>query len=146
LDPSGPSRQPPRVLSVVVVNQRREVARLARLVDQFGEECGLSEDATASINLMLDEVVSNVIKYGFSDALEHEIYVSVVLEDDFVTLEIADDGRPFNPLEAPQPNLDVPIEDRPIGGLGIFIVKSTADALDYCRENGRNIMTMKKRI
>jgi anti-sigma regulatory factor (Ser/Thr protein kinase) len=130
---------------VVVVNQRREIARLGRLVDQFGEECGLSEDATASINLMIDEVVSNVINYGYDDTLEHKIDVNVVLDGDLVTVRIEDDGKPFNPLDAPQPNLDLPIEERPIGGLGVFIVKSTADSLDYRRDGGRNVVTMTKR-
>ncbi len=130
---------------MAVVNQRREIARLGGVVDQFGKKCGLSDDDTANISLMLDEVVSNVIKYGYDDALEHQIHIRVTLEHDVVTLQVEDDGKPFNPLEAPQPNLEAPIEERPIGGLGVFIVKSMADSFDYRRENGRNVVTMRKR-
>ena len=144
---SRQARQPPHVLSVVVVNQRREIARLARLVETLQEQCGLSEDDLININLMLDEVVSNVIKYGYDDALEHQIHVEVAVEGDLVTLQIEDDGKPFNPFEAaPHPNLDLPINDRPIGGLGVFIVKTLAESLGYRRENGRNIVTVKKRM
>ena len=138
---------PRRVLQLVVANQRREIPRLSRVVDQFGEECGFSAEDTAAINLMLDELVSNVIKYGYDDALEHQIYVKVTCERDLVTVRVEDDGKPFNPLEAPTPNhLDLPIEQRPIGGLGVHIVKTMADSLDYRRENGCNVVTMKKRM
>ena len=135
-----------RSLSVVVVNQRREIARLAHLFDEFRESCGLSDDDSAHIHLMLDELVSNVIKYGYDDALEHHIHVDVAVDGDHVTVRVEDDGKPFNPLDAPHPNLDAPIEQRRIGGLGVFIVKTVADSLDYRRDGGRNVVTMRKRI
>src|SRR4051794_7538050 len=136
----------PRTLSVIVVNQRREIARLARLFDEFRETCGLSDDDSAHIHLMLDEVVSNVIKYGYDDGLEHHIHVDLAVNGNEVAIRVEDDGKPFNPLEAPHPKLDAPIEQRPIGGLGVFIVKTVADSVDYTRENGRNVVTMKKTI
>jgi anti-sigma regulatory factor (Ser/Thr protein kinase) len=135
-----------RTLSVVLVNQRREIARLARLFDEFRATCALSDDDSAHIHLMLDEVVSNVIKYGYDDGLEHHIRVDVAIDGDHVTIRVEDDGKPFNPLDAPHPNLDAPIEQRPIGGLGVFIVKTVADSVDYRRDAGRNVVTMRKRI
>jgi len=131
---------------VVVVNQRREIARLARLVDEFHLQCGLPENDLANLHLMLDELVSNVIKYGYDDALEHQIQVEVTVEGDQLIVRIEDDGKPFDPSEAPHPNLDLAIEERPIGGLGVFIVKTIADSIDYRRERGRNIVTLRKRI
>jgi len=142
---SGPSRPAAHLLSVVLVNERRELGRLGELVDRFGGECRLPADTVLILNLVLDEIVSNVIKYGYDDTLEHEIHVRVVLEGDLLTIQVEDDGRSFNPLEAPPPNLDLPIEQRPIGGLGVFIVKSTVDAAEYRREGGRNVLTIKKR-
>jgi anti-sigma regulatory factor (Ser/Thr protein kinase) len=133
-----------RILSLVVMNQRREIPRLARAVDQFAGDCGLSEDDTATVNLLLDELVTNVIKYGFDDGLDHQIFVSVVLDGDNMTVRVEDDGKPFNPLDAPPPKLDLPIEERPIGGLGVHIVKTMADSLEYQRDAGRNIVTMRK--
>ena len=73
---------------------------------------------------MLDEIVLNVIRHGHDDQGEHEIHVRLRAGPDAVTIMVEDDGKPFNPLDAPPPNLDLPIEQRPIGGLGIFLVKS----------------------
>jgi anti-sigma regulatory factor (Ser/Thr protein kinase) len=132
------------VLSVVVVNNRREIARLLQLVEDFGRAAGLVEDDTTDINLLLDEFVSNVIKYGYDDGLEHQIQVTVKLEGRHLTMRIEDDGKAFNPLEAPEPDLDLPIEERPIGGLGILVARTLADSIKYRRKGGRNVLTIRK--
>ena len=131
---------------MVVLNERRELARIAERIDRFGDECGLAHDDTAQINLILDELVSNVIKYGYDDRLEHQLHVSVEVADNLLTISIEDDGRPFNPLEAPAPDFDLPIDARPIGKLGLFLVRSITDTLDYRRERGRNILKLMKRL
>jgi serine/threonine-protein kinase RsbW len=140
------SSRPPRVLSLTLSNERRELARLGERVEQFGIESGLPPDDTAAVNLALDELVTNVIKYAYDDDREHGIHVTVTLRADLVTITVEDEGKPFNPLEAPSPNLDLPIEDWPIGGLGVHIVKSIADTLDYRRERGRNVVRVEKRL
>ena len=132
--------------SLVLRNERREVPRLAEEVEKFGLECGLSTDDTSHVNLALDELVINVIKYAYDDRQDHLIHVTLLMDGDELTIVVEDDGRAFNPLAAPPPNLDAPIEQRPIGGLGIFLVKSIADSLDYRREGGRNILTLRKRV
>jgi anti-sigma regulatory factor (Ser/Thr protein kinase) len=134
------------VLAIVLVNQRREVERLAGLVEQFGEAHGLAADDVSAVNLLLDEVVINIISHGYDDEREHQIAVNLALEDHVLAIRIEDDGRPFNPLDAPAPNLDLPIEERPIGGLGIYIARSIADEMKYHREDGRNVLTLKKRV
>jgi anti-sigma regulatory factor (Ser/Thr protein kinase) len=144
--PPGPSAPSPLSLSMVLINRRQELAHLGERVDQFGKECGLPKDETARVNLVLDEIVSNIIKYGYDDAQEHQILVSVALEGDLLTISIDDDGKPFNPLEIPPPDLELSIEERPIGGLGLFLVKSIVDTLQYRRERDHNILTLKKRI
>ena len=104
----------------------------------------LSADDIAAVNLVLDEIVINIIAHGYDDQQEHRIDVSLALEGDLLTIQVEDDGKPFNPLEAPPPNLDLPIDERPIGGLGIHIVRSTVDAIEHRREGRRNILTMQK--
>ena len=133
------------VLAVTLVNQRSEIERLSGFVDAFGETNHLSPDLTFAMNLALDEVLTNIILHGFDDRLEHPISVRLSLEEDGLSAQIEDDGRPFNPLDAPPVNLDAVIEDRPIGGLGIHIVRSTMDVLEYRREHDRNILMMKKK-
>ena len=144
-DPSAVSPSA-RVLSMVVANDRRELARIGERVERFASECRLSADHAASLNLVLDELVSNVIKYGYEDQGPHEIHVTVEVQRDLLTVSVEDDGKPFNPIEAPLPNVDLPIEERPIGGLGMLLIRSIADDLHYRRERGRNIVTLKKRV
>lgn len=134
------------VLEMTVVNRLQELKRIGDRVEQFGRERRLSEDETSHVHLVLDELVSNIIKYGHDDEREHEIRVFVSVDRDWLTISIEDDGRAFNPLEAPAPDLDLPIERRPIGGLGLFLVKSIMDTLEYRREREHNIVTLRKRI
>jgi serine/threonine-protein kinase RsbW len=134
------------ILSAVLVNQRSEIARLAGLVERFGAAHHLSADGIAAVNLALDEIVINIIAHAYDDDHEHRIDVRLALEGDVLTMRVEDDGKPFNPLEAPPPNLDLPIEARRAGGLGIFIVRSIVSAIEHRREQGRNILTMKKTI
>ncbi|HEX3026476.1 MAG TPA: ATP-binding protein [Clostridia bacterium] len=96
--------------------------------------------------MSLDEILTNTVGYGFKDSEEHEIIVKFVLYNKTLTIEIRDDGIPFNPLKQPEPDLSQNIEERPIGGLGIHLVRKMMDAVDYRREEGCNILTIKKHI
>ena len=133
-------------VSAVFVNQRAEIERLARLAERFGTEQHLSDDDVMMINLVLDEVVANIISHGYDDAGEHQIHVTLALDDAELTIRVEDDGRPFNPLDAPPPDLDLPLEDRPVGGLGIHIVRSVMDAVEHRRDDNRNVLIMRKTI
>lgn len=134
-------------LSVTLVNQLSEVERLSRLVETFGEAEGLGPEVVFSVNLALDEVVTNVIRYAHDDdGLQHPIVVRLALEQDVLTAQVEDDGRAFNPLEAPAPDTGASIDERPIGGLGIHLVRSVMNSVEYRREDGRNVLTMKKKL
>src|SRR5262245_53681056 len=106
-------------ISEVFVNERSEIARLGALAERFGAAEGLPDELVMSINLVLDEVVTNVIDYGFDEAGGHEIRVTLAREGDALTIEVDDDARAFDPLAAPPPDLNLPLEERPVGGLGI---------------------------
>jgi serine/threonine-protein kinase RsbW len=93
--------------------------------------------------LVLEEIVTNVILYGCEDGLEHEISVRLSWEDPYIKLEVEDDGRPFNPLEAPPPDTGKPLAERQVGGLGIHLVREMMDELEYRRENDKNLLTLK---
>jgi serine/threonine-protein kinase RsbW len=133
-------------VSAVFVNDRAEIQRLAELAERFGADNGLSDEEVMAINLALDEVVANIIEYGFDDAARHDIHVMLALDGGALTIEVDDDARPFDPLAAPGPDLTLPLEDRPVGGLGIHIVRSVMDAVEYQRRDGRNVLTMRKTI
>ena len=132
--------------AVVLVNDKAEIRRIGELAERFGAEQHLSDDDVMAINLVLDELVTNIIEYGYDDDGRHEIRVSLTLEEGTLTVVIDDDARPFDPLQRPAPDLTLPLDERPVGGLGIHIVRSVMDTVDYERRDGHNVLTMCKTI
>jgi anti-sigma regulatory factor (Ser/Thr protein kinase) len=133
-------------MNVVVANDISEIERLHSSVSQFCKENGLSSEVEGDLSLALEEILVNVIRYGHPEGGEHEILVWLSMEQDCVIVAVEDDGVPFNPLEAPAPDLDSPIEARQIGGLGIHLVRHVTDGLEYSRSQGRNRLVMRKHV
>jgi len=135
-------------LSVALHNQRSELTRLADLVERFGAEHHLSPDDVTNVNLVLDEVVSNVMRHGFQsrDGQDPVIDVSLAIDGLVLTVAVTDNGIAFDPRSRPAPDLDLPIEQRPIGGLGIHIVKALSETIEYSRHGDRNRLTMTMRV
>ena len=136
-----------RRTSLTLVNQLSEVSKISGFVEAFGVAERLKPDAVFSLHLALDEVVTNVIRYAHDDdGRAHPIVVRLALERDVLTAQVEDDGRAFNPLEAPPPDLGANLDERPIGGLGIFLVRSVMTSVEYRREDGRNVLIMSKKL
>jgi anti-sigma regulatory factor (Ser/Thr protein kinase) len=129
-------------LTLSLKNDPAEIGRLVDLLEAFGPQSGLTDDATFKLTLALDEIVANVVRHGFDDDREHRIEVKVTVDDRTVTASVEDDGLEFDPREAPVPDLDLPIEMRKPGGLGMHLVRATMDSVEYRREDGRNILTV----
>ncbi|HJY35328.1 MAG TPA: ATP-binding protein [Vicinamibacterales bacterium] len=132
----------PATLTLTLKNDPSEIGRLVDLLEAFGPQSGLTDDATFKLTLALDEIVANVVRHGFDDDREHRIEVKVTVDDRTVTASVEDDGVEFDPREAPVPDLDLPIEMRKPGGLGMHLVKATMDSVEYRRQDGRNILTV----
>jgi anti-sigma regulatory factor (Ser/Thr protein kinase) len=111
---------------------------------QWLESRKVSAAACYLANLAIEELVTNSIKYGYDDTAVHEIEINLSLSDGKVVLTVSDDGHPFNPLEAPEPKTDLPIDERPIGGLGIHLLRQLSDGMTYERRDGRNQVTIVK--
>ena len=124
----------------------REIERLNRIVRQFGDLHEIPSRALYAVNLALDEVVTNVVRHGFDDPGGQEVLAQLTARSGEVTTEVSDSGRAFDPLAVPAPNLEAPLAERSLGGLGIHLIRSLMDALEYRRENGKNVLTMRKRI
>ena len=93
--------------------------------------------------LVFEEIVTNIIRYGFDDSKEHKIDVSFARNDGELTLTFDDGGRPFDPRAVPSPDLHRPLAAAPIGGRGIYLVRKTAKRVDYERtQKGRNRLTV----
>jgi anti-sigma regulatory factor (Ser/Thr protein kinase) len=93
------------------------------------------------VTLALDEIVTNVMRHGYAPADDRqEIVVRVSADHDVVTVVVEDTGVAFDPLTVPPANVGAPIEDRPVGGLGIHLVRSVAQSVTYLREGDRNVL------
>ena len=133
-------------MNVVVANDISELNRLQQSVSQFCREHGLSSEIEGDLSLALEEILVNVIRYGHPEGGKHEIVVWLSLEQDYVIATVEDDGVPFNPLEAPEPDLYSPIEKRQVGGLGIHLIRNVTDGLEYRRDGDRNCVVMRKHV
>ena len=127
-------------------NDLSELERLRQAVAEFGERHNLPKDVIFNVNLALDEILTNVICHGYGDSEEHDISVRLFLEQEKLTVEVEDDARPFNPLEASEPDVDQSLEERPIGGLGIYLVRQMMDELEYRRGNDKNHLILAARF
>ena len=123
-----------------------ELGGLQDRVAAFGESDGWPADMAFQIELTLEEICVNIVNYGFEDdGGEHAIQIILDSGPESLTMEIIDNGRAFDPLtETPAPDLDSDVGDRPIGGLGVYLVKQYMDALEYRRSDGRNHLKLVK--
>lgn len=132
--------------SLVLLNDLEEIPRLAEEISAFCERHEVPVKVGMNLSLALDEVLTNIISYGFDDGLRHRIEVDLSLAGTALRAVVRDGGRPFDPLGAPPPDLDLPLEERGIGGLGIHFVRTLMDEVSYRREGDRNVLTLCKRI
>jgi anti-sigma regulatory factor (Ser/Thr protein kinase) len=127
-------------------NRPSEYARVRdRLLDLL-RAAGLADETIAEIELVLEEVLVNIISYAYSQEGEGSIYVSADVDGGALTLEFRDNGRPFNPLERNAPDIDADFEERPIGGLGIFLVTQLATSVRYERAGAQNVLTVTRTL
>ena len=126
-----------------ILNKIRDLSRIPDLVAHFAQEQGLSDDVVFGINVALDEMLSNIIKYGYTDDAIHEIHVRLTVAGPLLVAEIEDDSQPFDPCAAAPVDVDAPLEDRKVGGLGIHIVRTLCAEVGYARVGGRNRLVMK---
>ena len=126
-----------------ILNKIRDLSRMPELVAQFAEQHGLSEDVVFGMNVALDEMLSNIIKYGYTDDAIHEIHIRLSVSGAVLVAEIEDDGQPFDPCAAGPVDVDAPLEERQVGGLGIHIVRTLMAEVGYARVDGRNRLVMK---
>ena len=128
------------MIELSMANRPADLQRVLDEVEGRLEALPVSAKRGYAVRLVLDELVSNVINYGYDDQAEHQIGLTIETGDPFA-VTITDDARAFNPLEdAPAPVLEGPVEDRPIGGLGLHILKQMGMKMDYRRDQNRNVL------
>lgn len=130
--------------SIELVNDLCELERLEQKFQNLLTTEKIDKKTLFYLNLIGDELITNIISYGYEDEHEHIILLNIVITDTHWTLEIRDDGRPFNPLRHDNQLEHITIEEMPIGGLGIHFVKQIMDEISYERNESFNIIKLKK--
>lgn len=122
------------------------MARVNQFSDEIGDELGLDAELRMNLNLVMEEMVSNVIFYAYPEGKVADIELMAESDGKELTFVLSDQGIEFDPTTREDTNLDVNPMEREIGGMGICIVKSIMDEVTYQRQDGRNLLTMKKNI
>ena len=118
------------------------VRGLARMVEEFGDANRLSDQDVYMINLALDELITNMVSYGLRGVDRPRIEVALQITDTMLVLSTVDNGQPFDPTQGPSPDLSSPLDERPIGGLGLHLIKTFANRMKYEYSAGRNRLTL----
>ena len=129
-----------------IKNQVGELERVNQFVEEISEELGLDMELQMNLNLVLEEMVSNIIFYAYPEGSTAEIELAAESDGKELTFVLTDQGKEFDPTLKEDTDLNVNPADREIGGLGIYIVKNIMNKVTYQRLEGKNLLTMKKNI
>ena len=133
-------------IDMSLTNDVQEVARVIDTLEEFGAENGVPVSQSLRFGLVLDELITNIISYGLAGRSDGTISLAIEHRDGVLHAERADNGPPFDPLAADATPPGGDIETREVGGLGLTIVKSFMDRLDYRRVDGLNRLTMEMNV
>lgn len=123
-----------------------EVAKVNSAFGDFAEAHGLSAAIRRSMNVVLDELLTNTVSHGLAGRAGGELTVDADLQPDRLTVTLTDNGKAFNPLGSAAPDVTLSIDARPIGGLGILFVRQMLDDLKYHRRDDHNVLVLTKLI
>jgi serine/threonine-protein kinase RsbW len=129
-----------------IKNQISELEKVAQFVEEIGEELGLSMELQMNLNLVMEEMVTNVIFYAYPQGEVADIELLAKSDGKELTFVLSDQGKEFDPTAKEDADLDVNPADRELGGMGIFIVKNIMNKVTYQRLEGKNLLTMTKGI
>jgi anti-sigma regulatory factor (Ser/Thr protein kinase) len=133
-------------LVMTVTNDPAQLRLVSEQVDAFGQRNNLPSKSLFSIKLALSELLANTITYGYADEATHTIEIRLELRGRQLNLEIIDDARPFDPRRVKPPKRKGALKDLPLGGRGLYLVRSHVDDFAYQRKRGRNHVTVKKNL
>ena len=130
---------------LIVENQMSELTKVADFLDNLGEEWGITAALVFSLNLVLEEALTNIVLYGFDDGNQHTIEIDFDKDGDELTITLIDDGVQYDPTLKADPDLTLSAEERPIGGLGIFLIKKIMDKVEYQHKENKNFLILTKK-
>jgi len=131
---------------LVLKNEIEEISKLEGFMETIGEATGIDLSLVVSLNLALEEAVTNVISYAYPEGQEGTVDIDVRATKEQLEFVISDSGIPFDPTTKEDADITLGVEERPIGGLGIFLVRQLMDTILYEYKDKKNILTLRKQL
>lgn len=131
---------------ITLDNDLEAIPKLNVFVDEIAEELEFDMSTTMKLNLALEEAVANIINYAYPKGTHGKVEIDALSNDVRLKFVITDEGVPFDPTTRKEIDTTLPVEERPIGGLGILLVRNLMDSINYERVNGKNILTLRKKL
>ncbi|MCF0211384.1 MAG: ATP-binding protein [Bacteroidales bacterium] len=132
---------------LTLANDLGEMPRFYAFVETLCQRCHFPSSLCMEVQLALEEVIVNVMNYAYpNEQGQHSIEVRYERNDNMLEFEVSDDGIAFDPTAYTAVDIDAPLEDRQVGGLGIHIARNMMDSMAYRREQNRNILTLRKSV
>ncbi len=128
-----------------IENRLVELTRITYFLNELGDDWGFGASLVMTLNLVLEEAVTNVVMHGYDDESIHPIELHFVYSGEDIQITMVDDGRAYDPTLRPDPDISLSAVNRQVGGLGVFLIKKMMDKVDYQREGNRNILRLSKR-
>jgi anti-sigma regulatory factor (Ser/Thr protein kinase) len=133
-------------LSADFLSDRAELLKIEPFTADFAAAAGVSDKDLFALQIVVEELVTNVVDYGQVPAGEHAARVDLEVQDGVLTIVITDRGKEYNPLLREDPDVTLPAEERPIGGLGVHFCKKLTDSQEYARRDGCNVLVLRKNL
>jgi serine/threonine-protein kinase RsbW len=132
------------IYKLTLANKVSELERIKSVIDKLIQNWNIPLKTGLSINLALEEAFTNIVNYAFTDNEAHSIEIVFVKNAGQLIITLSDDGIEYDPTQNKNPQIDLPVQDRQVGGLGIYLIRKLMDKVEYMRESGKNYLTLTK--
>ncbi len=132
--------------TITLSNRIDELIRISSFLKKCADQWGIPAPVTLSLNRVIEEAFTNVVQYAYSDNHDHDIDLIIKKKGKELEITLIDDGKKYNPTLEKEPDINLSANDRPIGGLGVFLIKKTMDNVSYFRKDNKNHLVMVKKV
>jgi len=129
-------------VSIVYRTLEPNLSLMVESVERFAGQADIDETTALRLQLILEELITNALTHGRTEDVAPRVEINLWRDDSLLKIEVADNGRAYDPLMHPPPDLDSPLEERPIGGLGIHLMREYTESAEYQRYEGRNVLRL----
>lgn len=131
-------------MELKLINDISQLSLIGTFLDQLAEKCSAIAPLRFNLDLVMDEAFSNIASYAYPGKTDQPILLKADFDDKALTFTFIDEGIPFDPTQIRDADVNQSVEDRPIGGLGIFLIRNYMDEYKYQRQDNKNVQTLVK--